>query len=174
VLERIADHPINRIGGLLPWSIAALTHAKLAALRISGNHMRFLLPICALGALAGCDAFSLDTYWSGDYELIAIDVKGQMMLAVDLHNGGSIGIAGPTVFSLGADEHYIVVKQHPAKDHFGKFDRGVINHFIVTRLPGSGPDKEKGVRGPLSKDDFDRLAASTHFPQFTKTFADLE
>jgi hypothetical protein len=137
--------------------------------------MRFPVAICAFITLAGCDAFSPDTYWSsGEYELTAIDVKGQMMLAVDLHNGGSIGIVGPTVFSLGADEHYIVVKQHPAKDNFGNFDRAVINYFIVTRLPGSGLDKEKGVRGPLSKDDFERLSASAHLPQFTKTFPDLE
>ena len=119
--------------------------------------MRFLVAICAFITLAGCDAFSPDTYWSsGEYELTAIDVKG------------------PTVFSLGADAHYIVVKQHPAKDNFGNFDRTVINYFIVTRLPGSGLDKEKGVRGPLSKDDFERLSASAHLPQFTKTFPDLE
>ncbi len=51
------------------------------------------LLLSAFSVLAGCDAFLLDTYWSsGDYELIAIDAKGQMVLAVDLHNGGSIGI----------------------------------------------------------------------------------
>jgi hypothetical protein len=131
--------------------------------------------IGAASVLAGCDVFSPDTYWSsGDYELIAIDTKGQMTLAVDLHNGGSIGIVGPTVFSLGADDHYIVIKQHPARDDFGRFDGTVTNYFIVTRLPGSSEDKMKGVRGPLSKDEFEHLAASTHLPQFTKTFADLE
>jgi hypothetical protein len=71
-----------------------------------------------------------------------------MMLAVDLHNGGSIGIVGPTVFALGADDHYIVVKQHPAKDGFGHFDQAVTDYFIVTRLPGTAEEKEKGVRGP--------------------------
>jgi len=134
-----------------------------------------LLIITAVGALAGCDVFSPDTYWSsGDYELIAIDVKGQMTLAVDLHNGHSIDIVGPTVFALGADAHYIVVKQHPAQDAFGKFDRGVTNYFVVTRLPGSDEDRRKGVRGPMSKNEFDRLAASIHLPPFNKTFADLE
>jgi hypothetical protein len=30
--------------------------------------------------LTGCDAFSPDTYWSsGDYALVAIDTKGQMI-----------------------------------------------------------------------------------------------
>jgi hypothetical protein len=128
-----------------------------------------------VSTLTGCDALSPDTYWSsGDYELIAIDVKGQMMLAVDLHNGGSIGIVGPTVFALGADDHYIVVKQHPAKDGFGHFDQAVTDYFIVTRLPGTAEEKEKGVRGPLSKDEYDGIAMSKSLPRFTKTFSDLE
>ena len=135
----------------------------------------WILIIAAATILTGCDALSPDTYWSsGDYELVAIDIKGQMMLAVDLHNGVSIGIVGPTVFALGADDHYIVVKQHPAKDSFGNFDRTVTHYFIVTRISGTAEEKEKVVRGPLSKDEFDRLAVSNSLPQFTKTFRDLE
>jgi hypothetical protein len=135
----------------------------------------WILIIAAVTILTGCDALSPDTYWSsGDYELVAIDTKGQMMLAVDLHNGGSIGIVGPTVFALGADDHYIVVKQHPAKDSFGNFDQTVTHYFIVTRISGTAEEKEKVVRGPLPKDEFDRLAVSNSLPQFTKTFRDLE
>jgi hypothetical protein len=133
------------------------------------------LIIGAATILTGCDAMSPDTYWSsGDYELVAIDTEGQMMLGVDLHNGGSIGIVGPTVFALGADDHYIVVKQHPAKDSSGNFDRTVTHYFIVTRISADAGEKEKGVRGPLSKDEFDRLAVSKSLPRFTKTFRDLE
>jgi hypothetical protein len=146
---------------------------------VIGKKFRYVNPwiliIAAVSFVTGCDALSPDTYWSsGDYELIAIDTMGQMMLAVDLHNGGSIGIVSPTVFALGADDHYIVVKQHPAKDGFGHFDRGVTHYFIVTRLPGTAAEKEEGVRGPLSKDEFDRFAASNSLPRFTKTFRDLE
>jgi hypothetical protein len=129
----------------------------------------------AVTVLTGCDALSPDTYWSsGDYELVAIDTKCQMMLGVNLRNGSSIGIVGPTVFALGADDHYIVVKQHPAKDGFGNFDQTVTRYFVVTRIPGTANEKEKGVRGPLSKDEFDRLAVSNSLPKFTKTFTDLE
>ena len=135
----------------------------------------WILIFAAATVLTGCDALSPDSFWSsGDYELVAIDTKGQMMLAVDLHNGGSIGIVGPTVFALGADDHYIVVKQHPAKDSFGNFDQTVTHYYIVTRISGTAEEKEKVVRGPLSKDDYDRLAASNSLPQFTKTFRDLE
>jgi hypothetical protein len=135
----------------------------------------WMLISVAFSMLAGCDALSPDTYWSsGDYELVAIDVKGQMMLAVDLHNGGSIGIVGPTVFALGADDHYIVIKQHPAKDGFGKNDQSVTHYFIVSKVSGTEEEKEKAVRGPLSKVEFDRLATSTSLPPFTKIFRDLE
>jgi hypothetical protein len=135
----------------------------------------WILIIAAVTIFTGCDALSPDTYWSSDdYELVAIDTKGQMMLAVDLHNGGSIGIVGPTVFALGADDHYIIVKQHPARDSFGNFDRNVTQYFIVTRMSGTADEKEKAVRGPLSKDEFDRLAVSKSLPRFTKTFRDLE
>ena len=50
----------------------------------------------------------------------------------------------------------------------------VTNYFVVTRLTGSDEAKRKGVRGPMSKEEFDRLFASMHLPPFNKTFADLE
>jgi len=135
----------------------------------------WILSISAVSFLTGCDALSPDTYWSsGDYELIAIDTMGQMMLAVDLHNGGSIGIVGPTVFALGSDDQHIVVKQYPSTDHFGHFDQTITHYFIVTRIPGTAEEKEKRVRGPLSKDEFDRVAVSNSLPPFTKFFKDLE
>jgi hypothetical protein len=125
--------------------------------------------------LFGCNGLSLDTYWrSGDYELIAIDVKGQMNLSADLGNGGAIALVGPTIFSLGADDRYIVVKQHPATDNFGAFDRSVTNYYVVTRLPGSATDKEKGVRGPMTKQEFDGLASTAKLPAFAKSFDDLQ
>jgi hypothetical protein len=47
-------------------------------------------------------------------------------LSVDLGNGGRIALVGPTVFSLGANDQYIVVKQQPVTDHFGAFDLSAI------------------------------------------------
>jgi hypothetical protein len=129
----------------------------------------------ASATILGCDVVSPDTYWhSGDYELLAIDVKGQMNLSVDLQNGGAIGIVGPTVFSIGANDRYIVVKQHPAKDYFGNFDRTITNYFVVTRMTGSALERDKGVRGPLTSSQFDQLSTSMTLPAFSKTFSDLE
>jgi hypothetical protein len=136
---------------------------------------RHLIPTAAAAVLLGCNGLSPDTYWrSGDYELIAIDVKGQMDLSVDVGNGDAIAVVGPTVFSLGANDKYIVVKQHPAKDGFGAYDRSVTNYYVVTRLAGPPWERDKGVRGPLTKERFAQLSVIAGLPGFTKTFQDLQ
>jgi hypothetical protein len=136
--------------------------------------IRLLILISAAALLVDCDGWSMDSYWhSDDYLLIAVDTKGQMNLSVDVGNGGAVGIVGPTVFSLGANDEYIVVKQHPATDHFGHFDRTVTNYFVVKRMSGPALEKENGVRGPFTKDQFDKMAISLSLPTFTKTFDDL-
>ncbi len=78
-----------------------------------------------------------------------------MSLTTDDQRGMSSALVGPTVFSIGADDHYVVVKQHPSKDAFGGFDRSVTNYFIVDRAGGG-----KTVNGPLSQAEFDKLSAS--------------
>src|SRR5436309_16037565 len=88
------------------------------------------------GALvAGCDGLWLDTYWRSEkYVLIAVDARGQMSLSVDIANGMSVGLVGPTVFSIGADDTHIVVQQHPSNDRSGKsVDRTTTHYFVVTR-----------------------------------------
>ena len=116
--------------------------------------------------IVGCNEYALDTEWrSGNYRLIAIDTRGQMNL-IDTSDKSWEGI-GPTVFSIGADERFIVVAQHPSTNAFGEFDRSVTRYFIVERT-------KRGIQGPLSREEFDKLAASQSLPKFTKTFDDLK
>lgn len=112
-----------------------------------------------------CSEWWFDTEWkSGDFRLIAIDARSQMSL---IHESSSISLVGPTVFAIGADEKYLVLKQHPARDGAGtKFDRTRTSYFVVGR--------DKRVRGPLTKEEFDRLATSLSLPPFSKVFDDLE
>jgi hypothetical protein len=126
--------------------------------------------------LTACGGFSLDTYWrSGAYILIAVDTRGQMNLAIDDRSGLSSALVGPTVFSIGANEKYIVVKQHPSKDASGGFDRSVTNYFIVDRTVGTGlADRQKSVRGPLSEEVFNQISVTQSLPAFTKTIDDLK
>ena len=133
--------------------------------------------IIAAALICGCDGLSLDTYWRSErYVLLAIDAKSQMNLAFDLENGTALGLVGPTVFSIGADDKYIVLKQHPAKDQFASsVDRSVTKYFIVERSQSPEfRDREKRVRGPMEKGEFEKLAVSLSLPSFSKTFHDLE
>ena len=135
-----------------------------------------VLAATAIAFIAGCNGLSLDTYWRSErYVLLAIDAPGQMNLAFDEGNGMAIGLVGPTVFSIGADEKYIVLKQHPSTDAFGAFNRSITNYFIVVRTSSpSLAEREKGVRGPLIEKEFEKLAVSLSLPKFSKTFKDLQ
>jgi hypothetical protein len=127
--------------------------------------------------VAACDRLWPDAYWRQErYVLLAIDVKSQMSLSFDLEKGDAIGLVGPTVFALGFDQRYIVVKQHPALNQAAtSFDRSITNYFVVDRIGSPNPvEREKAVRGPLKKEEFDSLATSLSLPPFTKSFSDLE
>ncbi len=86
-----------------------------------------------------------------------------------------LGLIGATIFAVGADAKHIVLKQHPVTDgHATSFDRSITNYFIVEKRSGSFKDREAGVRGPLTKDEFEKLASSLSLPEFSKTFDDLK
>ena len=127
--------------------------------------------------VAGCNGLWLDTYWRSEkYVLIAVDARGQMELSFDLGNGTAVGLVGPTVFSVGADDKHIVVKQHPSRDPFGSLlDRSTTYYFVVARTTSPEiAERQRGVRGPLTEKEFAALTTALSLPQFNKTFADLE
>ena len=126
--------------------------------------------------LAGCGWLDVDKYWCSErYELLAIDTKSQMNLAFDMKDGTALGLIGSTVFSIGADDKYIVVKQHPNTNGLSTFDHSVTKYFVVVRTQSPEfSSRQKGVRGPMDKAEFEKLAASLSLPPFSKTFHDLE
>jgi len=100
-----------------------------------------------------------------------------MCLGIDHKNkwGVTSTIVEATVFAVGADDRYIVAKQHPLRGDQSHFDRAVTNYFIVDRmLAATLPDRRKGVIGPLTKEQFDQKSAAMQLPSFTKTFQKLE
>jgi hypothetical protein len=125
-------------------------------------------------AFIACSRWSLDTYWESDgYRLIAIDTKSQMSLIFEEDN---ITLVGPTIFAVGADERYIVLKQHPALDqHASVFDRSVTNYFIVERTRSQDfRERKRHVKGPMKREEFEILESKLTLPAFTKTFDDLQ
>jgi hypothetical protein len=130
-----------------------------------GQKMKRLVAILSsCFVLVACSKWSVDTEWkSGAFRLIAIDAKSQMSL---VHEDSPISLVGPTIFAVGADDRHVVLKQHPATDEAAtSFDRSITNFFVVGR--------DKQVRGPLKKEEFEALSASLSLPPFTKVFEAL-
>lgn len=126
------------------------------------------LLLSTLALLSGCNEYSLDTEWrDGSYRLIAIDTRGQMSL-IDTSNKAWEGI-GPSVFSIGANEKFIVLARHPSTNGFGDFNRSLTQYFVVARDRPGHP-----ITGPLTKEQFQSFSSTNVLPQFTKTFNDLK
>jgi hypothetical protein len=136
----------------------------------------FYVLISVVLVISGCNGLDLDTYWRSErYILAAVDRKEQMSLGFDQQNGTSLGLVGATVFSIGANDKYIVVKQHPYSINSDRYDPSVTNYFIVERTTSPNyEDRKKKVQGPLSKDEFDKLSTSLTLPSFTKSFKGIE
>lgn len=148
---------------------------KLGAVRIM-RRLRLSIPILIVVLLAGCNGFWLDTYWRSErYMLIAIDSLGNMSLSFDTGDGISLGLVPATVYAVGSDDSYIVVKRHPSTDDWGGFDRSKIEYFVVKRSDSSSfAERQKLVRGPFTREQFERLKLSLSLPSFTKTIKELE
>src|SRR6266545_2418598 len=79
-----------------------------------------------------------DASWRHDpYYLIEIDTEAQMNLSFDSAKDGLMTLVGPTVYAVGINSRYVVVKQHPSSDGL-KFDRAVTNYFVVDRRTETG------------------------------------
>jgi hypothetical protein len=128
--------------------------------------------------MTGCDALWPDTYWRSErYVVLAVDSPEQMSLAFDTGEGaGALVLVGATIFAVGADERYIVVKQHPNPDgSSGSLDRSVTNYYVVTRTQSTHfSDRERGVRGPMTQTEFEALCQVQALPRFSKRFRNLE
>ena len=96
-----------------------------------------------------------------------------MHLSFDLGDGTTIGLVGPTVFAIGADDRFIVVKRHPG-NAFGDFDRAVTQYFIIKRKNGGFDERKEGVRGPMTSTVFHQQTKELNLPPFTKTVKALE
>ena len=133
--------------------------------------------------LAGCgdvqpiaDHHWPDAYWrSGPYTLIAIDTEAEMSLCFDSREHELVTLVGPTAYSVGADDRYVVVKQHPSPSG-QKFNSAVTNYFVVLRAGEMNASRARPPRliGPLTRAQFDDVARQWSLPSFSKTFEALE
>lgn len=136
---------------------------------------RALFILCfSITLITACNEWSYDTCWESDgYRLIAIDTASQMSLIFE--GDGGLELVGATIFAVGADTEHIVVKQHPASDLGAtSYDRSITNYFVVEKRSGGYAARKSGVRGPLTKAEFERLVSALSLPDFSKTYDDLK
>jgi hypothetical protein len=139
-----------------------------AAIRSRG----LTLIACSL-LLSGCfGLFDSGIPWrSGPYALTWVDLPDEVMLSYDLGNGGWATLVDSRVFAVGANQQYVVAKQHPHGD------KTVTNYFIIEIRAGR-PVQDRiskdAVIGPLDEKTFRQKAADLALPSFTKTLESLQ
>jgi hypothetical protein len=85
----------------------------------------------------------------GRYYLDTVDyVEELMSLYFKYDDGNSIGVVNQTVFAVGFNEKYIVVKQHPDNN------KKITNFYIVPIYKEETYWPEKGLLGPLTFEQF--------------------
>jgi hypothetical protein len=120
--------------------------------------------------ISGCSLFDSGVEWrSGPYALTWIDLPNEVTLSYDMGRGAWSTLIGAQVFAVGANEQYVIAKQHPN----GMKD--ITNYFIVEmRVGQSWAAMKDAVMGPLSEESFREKAATLKLPPFTKTLESLQ
>jgi hypothetical protein len=128
------------------------------------------LALMVVSFLSGCGLFDSGVEWrDGPYELLWLDFSEQTSLNYDLgKHGSSIGVVDSTVFAVGSNDRYIIVKQHL------QGNKAVTNYFIVDKREVVPTDPIRAVLGPLTQAEFTVQARSLHLPQFTTVLNSLE
>lgn len=143
--------------------------------RVSPESMGEIIQLCAVAwcclALAGCGDWILDTEWESDgYRLVATDPMSQMTL---ISEDAGIFLVPFTVYAVGSDNRFIVLLQHPRVGDFD-FDRSITNYYIVEKLEGGYRKRLDGVRGPLTKVEFDERVKELSLSELSTIFDELK
>jgi len=125
----------------------------------------------ALILLQGCVGVSEEKV-VGRYYLVAVDyMKEETSLNFQLDDNSSYGVVKETVFAVGYNDNYIIVKQHPSNN------RDITNYYIVALCKENTLWAEKGVIGPLTEIGFIKKRKELGISQeltFTRILKDLE
>lgn len=132
--------------------------------------------IVSIFILLGCNGIQ-EEQLVDRYYLIAMDyVEEGMNLSYVLESGDFIGVVNSTVFAVGYNDEYIIVKQHPRKFP-NPPDKLITNYFIVPIKDKVHASPDENKIGPLTKEGFvikrKELGVSDSLT-FTKVFSELE
>jgi len=114
----------------------------------------------------------------GNYYLVASDTNEDLCLSYhESCDGGIYGtVVTPTVFAIGYNENYIIVKQHP-RAFPNPPDKSITNFYILPVKNGFNWRTNNGLLGPLTFDQFNQKRKELNIPNslnFTKEMKDLK
>ncbi|MDO1451904.1 hypothetical protein Q0590_36885 [Rhodocytophaga aerolata] len=110
--------------------------------------------------------YSYEKKLIGRYYLDAIDSEESMQLSYkDEDSGVGEGIIGETVFEVGWNDKFIVVKQHPHE--FGEpLNNQITNYYIVKVVHSNHYQTIKNnIVGPLNREEFNDMRKKLEVPE---------
>jgi len=126
--------------------------------------------------LLGCSGIDKE-HLIGNYYLTAVDyVDEGKDLSYLLESGNFVGVVSSTVFAVGYNEEYIIVKQHP-REFPNPPDKTITKFFIVPIKNKVHQSLDENKLGPLTELEFKEKRKELRIPEdltFTKVFKDLE
>jgi hypothetical protein len=107
---------------------------------------------------------------NGGYYISALDLSEEMHIGYNDSQYGGIGVIEATVYAVGQNEDYIIVKQHP------KSDQKTTHYFIIPLKTKISQSVEKNFFGPLTFNEFNtkKRELNIYGIDFSIIFEDLE
>jgi len=110
----------------------------------------------------------------GPYRLAAPDGPASTHLCYDQRTDCLERIPG-TVFTWGADKHYVVAARHPHNPDTGEIDKSQTEYFYIDRRTDDGRRfPSKSVHGPFSAEAYASEALRLNLPPLSAYYADLK
>lgn len=119
-----------------------------------------------------CIFGAYDKKLNGGYYLSATDVNDDMSLGYE-DNGNGVGIIDATVYAVGQNDNFIIVKRHPRS--MSKADRNIKEYYIIPLKNRISQSADKNLYGPMSQDEFQQKVKELHVGtiSFSIVFKDL-
>ena len=102
--------------------------------------------------LISCSSFAYERVLNGKYYLLATDVYEDMSIGV-VENGVGIGVINSSIFSVGQNDSFIIVKQHP-RFFPNAPNKKITNYYIIPLKNKISNSSDKNFWGPLSEREF--------------------
>jgi len=135
------------------------------------------LSLLFLLLLTSCSGFAYERTLVGRYHLLAIDTVSQMSLCWSVSGGGCVsdGLPEDTVVAAGYNDQYVVAALDvgsgpPASKNATRF------YYVVRAFEDQNKDTGlpyKGIRGPLTRDEYANVKSRLHLPEFSWHYEDL-